>query len=99
MAGNYLAQLLGPAAPNPSAIPTAVPGTPAQERAAKKAGFPSHDAMLQWSRQRNTQTGGTIPKGGQAGSVAAGMSGVSMMHPANILNYILQKWQGATGGN
>lgn len=97
MAGNYLAQLLGPAPPAPTAIPAAVIGSPAQERAARKAGFPSHDAMLQWARQRNTPTGGTIPRGG--GSVAEGINGAAMMHPKNILNYVLQKWQGATGGN
>lgn len=99
---NFLAQLMGTAQPAQTAIPQAVAGSPAQERAARKAGFPSHDAMMQWARQRNTPTGGTIPQGqqpGPAGSVAAGMNGVSMMHPANILNYILQKWQGATGGN
>ena len=96
MAGNYLAQLLGPAA-QPTGIPAAVTGTPTQERAARKAGFPSHDAMLQWARQRNTPTGGTVPRGG--GSVAQGVQAASAMHPANILNYILQKWQGATAGN
>lgn len=97
MAGNYLAQILGGPAPQPTGIPAPATYTAAQERAARKAGFPSADAMIQWTRQRNTPTGGTIPRGGP--SVAQGVQAASAMHPANILNYILQKWQGAMGGN
>lgn len=91
--GNYLAQLFGPPAPNPSALPPAVQSTPALERRARANGFRNAEEMMLWARQRNQQSGGTVPRGKP--TLAGGISAATSMHPKNILSYILGKWQGA----
>lgn len=69
-----------------------------QEAMARQNGFRNYDEMMAWARQRANQTGGTVPGGNAPGSVGAGMAGVKMMHPKNMFETILQKWQAATGG-
>lgn len=97
MAGNYLAQLFGMAPTvNPSEIPAVKTYSPALERRARANGFPNADAMMNWSRQRNTPTGGTIGQGAPSKhTLSQGLDAASMIHPKNILSYILSSWQGA----
>lgn len=71
--------------------------TPGQESFARQNGFRNYNEMMLWAKQRANQTGGTVPQGGQPGSVEAGMNGAAMMHPRNMFNYILDKWRSATG--
>lgn len=95
---NFLAQLLG--VPQAQAAPAAPDAySPALERRARANGFKSAAEMMAWANQRNQKSGGTIPAGGAPGSVQAGMNGAAMMHPKNMLGFILQKWQDAMGGN
>lgn len=70
----------------------------AQEARARNSGFKSYQQMLDWAKQRNQQSGGTVPSGGaQPGSVAAGVHGAEMLYPRNMLNYVKDRWQQAVG--
>ena len=67
------------------------------ERRARANGFPNAEAMMAWARQRNTPTGGTIPKKGKQAQPS--VEAATSWHPANIFNYILGRWKGAADGN
>lgn len=64
---------------------------------AKSLGFRDREQMLNWARQRNNATGGTIPTAGPADQNAHDL-GPMMMHPKNLLDYVGKKWQEAMGG-
>lgn len=102
MAGNYLQQLMGgaPRQNSEEQLKAMQSRTysPALERQARAAGFKSAAEYVAWSRQRSTPAGGTVPRGGNPGAGPTVMGTQPMaMHPKNILNYVLQKMQGATG--
>lgn len=62
------------------------------EDLAKANGFNNAAEMHAWARNREDQHGGTV-----SGPGTSQAEGASMLYPRNMLNYILGKYQGATG--
>lgn len=67
-----------------------------EELHARRSGFDSAEAMMNWARQRNTPTGGTIPAPPQQGQGT--LAGTKYLHPAESLGYTLNKYKQATDG-
>lgn len=70
--------------------------TAAQEAAARKAGYPNAAAHQAWLAQRENKTGGSV---GEGQTTRGKVKSASMMHPANILQYISDALSGANKGN
>lgn len=89
---------------DPTASPQTAQATSQQEAMARNNGFRNYDQMMAWAKQRNTQQGGTIPQQGTGGGgnpdggPSIGGAQPFAMYPRNMFNYILHRWQGATGG-
>lgn len=70
--------------------------TRAQERAARSKGFPSAKAAVDWERQKQkSQQPQAVSGIGQA--VKAGVDAAMSMHPKNLLDYVLNSINDATG--
>ena len=63
-----------------------------REAQARANGFNSAEEMMAWAKQRNTKTGGT-----SSGSSRPSLEAASMIHPKNILNWVMERYANATG--
>jgi hypothetical protein len=68
-----------------------------QEAQARAAGFDSADAMVQYTRQKQNKTGGTVPGRGK-GALSGLLGGDAMAwHPTNTLNRASDALRSARG--
>ena len=92
---NFLAEILGIApAPNSSeqlAQAQARAYSPAMEKRARANGFRSAEEMMLFEQQRSRKRAPQTVRGNSQPSVEAAMA----IHPKNIFERILAKWQGA----
>lgn len=94
---NFLAQLFGAPVDSVAQLRQAQGRRfdPAAEARARANGFGSAEEMALWAAQRSKKRGGTVARPGSAGRAPAGLDTMMAIHPKNIFENILARWQGA----